>query len=85
LLGSGELYDPEIGNVEDAPLKPMVICETETRMEKRSRLFEGIRNRNIAFKGDARGISTLRICHILQRRLLGRARKHSLPVSYKLK
>jgi len=36
LLGSGELYDPEIGNVEDPPLKPMVICETETRMEKRS-------------------------------------------------
>ncbi|KAG5623159.1 hypothetical protein H5410_008377 [Solanum commersonii] len=32
---SGELCDPEIGNVEDPPLKPMVICETETRMEKR--------------------------------------------------
>ncbi|WMV21237.1 hypothetical protein MTR67_014622 [Solanum verrucosum] len=63
----------------------MVIYETETRMEKRSRLFEGIRNRNIVFKGDARGILTLRICHILQRRLLGRAMKHSLPISYKLK
>lgn len=36
----------------------MVISETETRMEKRSRIFEGLTSRKIVFKGDARGIST---------------------------
>ncbi|XP_069147364.1 uncharacterized protein [Solanum lycopersicum] len=51
-------YGPEIGNEEDPTLRPMVISETETRMEKRSRIFEGIRSRKIVFKGDARGIST---------------------------
>uniref|UniRef100_M1BVF2 Transposon MuDR mudrA n=1 Tax=Solanum tuberosum TaxID=4113 RepID=M1BVF2_SOLTU len=51
-------YGPEIGNEEDPALRPMVISETETRMEKRSRIFEGIGSRKIVFKGDARGIST---------------------------
>lgn len=51
-------YGPEIGNEEDPALRPMVISETETRMEKSSRIFVGTGNRKIAFKGDARGIST---------------------------
>ncbi|KAH0640191.1 hypothetical protein KY290_037452 [Solanum tuberosum] len=51
-------YDPEIGNEEDPALRPMVISETKTRMEKRSRIFEGLGSKKIVFKGDARGIST---------------------------
>ncbi|WMV13831.1 hypothetical protein MTR67_007216 [Solanum verrucosum] len=51
-------YGPEIGNEEDPALRPMVISEIETRMEKRSRIFEGIGSRKIVFKGDVRGIST---------------------------
>ena len=51
-------YGPENGNEEDPTLRPMVISKTETRMEKRSQIFEGIRSRKIVFKGDARGIST---------------------------
>ncbi|KAH0696673.1 hypothetical protein KY289_014155 [Solanum tuberosum] len=51
-------YGPEIGNEEDSALRPMVISETETRIEKRSRIFEGIGSKKIVFKGDARGIST---------------------------
>ncbi|XP_015165306.1 uncharacterized protein [Solanum tuberosum] len=42
-------YGPKIGNDEDPALRPMVIFETETRMEKRSRIFEGIGSRKIVF------------------------------------
>ncbi|WMV47622.1 hypothetical protein MTR67_041007 [Solanum verrucosum] len=51
-------YGPEIENEEDPTLRPMVISETKTRMEKRSRIFEGLRSKKIVFKGDVRGIST---------------------------
>ncbi|XP_060198705.1 uncharacterized protein LOC132627395 isoform X2 [Lycium barbarum] len=51
-------YGPEIGNEEDPPLRPMVISETQAMLERRSqRVAATTGNMEIAFKGDARGVS----------------------------
>ncbi|OIT33307.1 hypothetical protein A4A49_64952, partial [Nicotiana attenuata] len=45
-------YGPEIGNEEDPPLRPMIIFEIQTRLQKRMTRQSTIGTRRIRFKGD---------------------------------
>lgn len=50
-------YGPEVGDDESPPLRPMVVSETQTRLESRKTMqtSENVESRKIKFRGDYTG------------------------------